>query len=683
MRLRASRAAASNHRVSVATMQVVPKGEISRRFLLSLTAALLAAPAPNPASAVGGTRGQLQIFDVAASELDRRSFRGLQLSNGLRVLLCSDPEANKAAASMNVAVGSMANPEEWPGLAHFCEHMLFLGTKRFPAEGEFERYISSNGGSNNAFTGAEDTNYYFDCGGDALPGALERFSGFFSEPLFTSSGTLREVQAIDSEHSKNLQSDFWRSDAVLRRRARPDHPYSRFFTGNKETLRGGDANARAALLAFWGQYYRAPQMALAVAGPQSLDTLQRLVLGSFSTLPTGPGGTYPPASLAYDNLPPPFDRAPLAPPQPPLATLLVPVREQRSVTLTWCLPVADVDAWLRAKPESTLVGLLSNRAEGSLAANLKARGLASSVDGSVDELTRTFAVLTCYISLTPQGLERWPEAVSAIFAYLELLREQGVPAHVFSEERRMRQLSFAYAEPASPQSFVQVTLTRSRSPTPTLTPTLTPTPTPTPTPVSFVQSASGGLNLLPPAEWLRGYNGVEDVSEQEELLKGVLAALTPQAALVKLTARELGPKATKLEPIYQARYGELPISQEVTAWSRPLRLAGLALPRPNRFIPTELGLKSKGGAPLLGHVKPSLLLNTNAARLHFLQDATFARPKAFAFVSLRTPQLYETPAVALQAESHQSLTLPLPLPLPSPLPLPQSLTLTRPSAISR
>ena len=214
--LRASRAATS--RVSVAAMRV-PNGEISRRFLLSLTAALLAAPAPNPASAVASSRGQqLQIFDVAASELDRRSFRGLQLSNGLRVLLCSDPEANKAAASMNVAVGSMANPEEWPGLAHFCEHMLFLGTKRFPDEGEFERYISSNGGSNNAFTGAEDTNYYFDCGGDALPGALERFSGFFSEPLFTSSGTLREVQAIDSEHSKNIQSDFWRSDAVPRRK---------------------------------------------------------------------------------------------------------------------------------------------------------------------------------------------------------------------------------------------------------------------------------------------------------------------------------------------------------------------------------------------------------------------------------------------------------------------------------
>ena len=185
---------------------------------LLATAGMSVLPA-GPALALGtaAVAAKLQTFEVESSEFDTRSFRGLRLPNGLRVLLCSDPAAKKAAAAMDVQVGWMSDPRELAGLAHFCEHMLFLGTKRFPDEGEFERYISSNGGSNNAFTGAEDTNYYFDCGGDALPGALERFSGFFSEPLFTSSGTLREVQAIDSEHSKNIQSDFWRSDAVPRR----------------------------------------------------------------------------------------------------------------------------------------------------------------------------------------------------------------------------------------------------------------------------------------------------------------------------------------------------------------------------------------------------------------------------------------------------------------------------------
>ena len=68
----------------------------------------------------------------------------------------------------------MNDPADLAGLAHFCEHMLFLGTERYPSEGEFEKYIGSNGGSNNAFTASEDTNYFFDVNGDALPGALAR-----------------------------------------------------------------------------------------------------------------------------------------------------------------------------------------------------------------------------------------------------------------------------------------------------------------------------------------------------------------------------------------------------------------------------------------------------------------------------------------------------------------------------
>ena len=147
-RTRAASAATAAHRsaLSAASMRAP---EVSRRLLLSLCSALLAAPAPDAATAAAAGAATLKVFDVASSELDRRSFRGLQLPNGLRVLLCSDPDAARAAASMNVAAGSMNNPVEWPGLAHFCEHMLFLGTKKYPTEGEFERFISSNGGSNN------------------------------------------------------------------------------------------------------------------------------------------------------------------------------------------------------------------------------------------------------------------------------------------------------------------------------------------------------------------------------------------------------------------------------------------------------------------------------------------------------------------------------------------------------
>ena len=79
----------------------------------------------------------------------------------------------------------------------------------------------------------------------------------------------REVSAIESEHSKNLQSDFWRYEQLFKLRADPNHPYVKFGTGNRQTLRDGDAGAREALLTFHRRYYQAEQMSLALVGPQA------------------------------------------------------------------------------------------------------------------------------------------------------------------------------------------------------------------------------------------------------------------------------------------------------------------------------------------------------------------------------------------------------------------------------
>ena len=57
----------------------------------------------------------------------------------------------------------------------------------------------------------ESTNYYFDVSKDFLEGGLDRFAQFFINPLFNEGSTDRELQAVDSEHAKNLQNDAWRS----------------------------------------------------------------------------------------------------------------------------------------------------------------------------------------------------------------------------------------------------------------------------------------------------------------------------------------------------------------------------------------------------------------------------------------------------------------------------------------
>ena len=92
------------------------------------------------------------VVSVEQSPQDDRSYRYLVLPNGLSVLLCSDPSTDKSSAALDVRVGHLSDPDSRPGLAHFLEHMLFLGTDKYPGENDFEQYLGRNGGSSNAFT---------------------------------------------------------------------------------------------------------------------------------------------------------------------------------------------------------------------------------------------------------------------------------------------------------------------------------------------------------------------------------------------------------------------------------------------------------------------------------------------------------------------------------------------------
>lgn len=93
-----------------------------------------------------------RFADILKSEEDKREYRGLVLDNGMRVILISDPQTDKSAAALSVEVGYLSDPEEVPGLAHFLEHMLFLGTAKYPEENSYSTFLASNGGTSNAST---------------------------------------------------------------------------------------------------------------------------------------------------------------------------------------------------------------------------------------------------------------------------------------------------------------------------------------------------------------------------------------------------------------------------------------------------------------------------------------------------------------------------------------------------
>lgn len=164
----------------------------------------------------------------------------------------------------------MSDPEDLPGLAHFCEHMLFLGTEKYPQENDYNMFLSQNGGTSNAVTYMDQTNYYFDVTPDKLEDALDRFAQFFLKPLFTESLTELELNAIHSEHEKNITNDSWRLRQMDKSSSNSNHPFSKFGTGNRETLdiipKQKGISVREKLLEFHEKYYSANIMALCVLG---------------------------------------------------------------------------------------------------------------------------------------------------------------------------------------------------------------------------------------------------------------------------------------------------------------------------------------------------------------------------------------------------------------------------------
>ena len=266
--------------------------------------------------------------NIEKSNQDNRLYRGVQLDNGVKCLLISDPLTERSAASIDVHVGNTLDPDTLPGLAHFCEHMLFMGSKKYPVENHFLKFIEDHAGSSNAYTSDENTNFYFDVAPNHFKETLDMysyfclfqyvnskqiqndkkftfiitfhifnlttfginsFSQFFISPLFDADSVDREIKAVDSENQKNLMCDIRRINQLEKSTCRADHPFSKFGTGNLSTLKTEPEKlglrVRDELIKFYAKYYSSNLMNLCLLGKETLDELQAYAVDMFSDIP--------------------------------------------------------------------------------------------------------------------------------------------------------------------------------------------------------------------------------------------------------------------------------------------------------------------------------------------------------------------------------------------------------------
>lgn len=369
---------------------------------------------------------------------DERDYRYLELDNGLKALLISDTKADKSAAALSVYRGSFDDPEDRPGLAHFLEHMLFIGTEKYPEPDAYFKFVQSNGGSSNAYTAADHTNYFFDIQPGAFREGLDRFAQFFIAPLFTKEYVDREKNAVHSEYQLQIKQDGWRGFAVQKVAVNPEHPFSRFNIGTLETL---DGDVYSALLDFFENNYSANQMSLVVLSPESLDDIESYVVPMFSEVKNrnlenkvlkgevmAPGGL--PATLRHDN-----------------------IKDQYRVSYSFLIP-ATLPHYQK-KPVQYVANLVGHEGDGSLHKLLTEKGWITALSAGDTDIDDGTSALVVSIELTSEGIKHVPEVTGYLFDYLDLLRSSKVEAWLYEEQATVAELGFRFAEKSPAISTVQ------------------------------------------------------------------------------------------------------------------------------------------------------------------------------------------------------------------------------------
>lgn len=525
---------------------------------------------------------------------DVKKYQTLTLENGLRVLLIENATSNKAAAALAVNVGHFSDPNHRQGMAHFLEHMLFLGTRTYPDGSEYQKFISQFGGTNNAWTATEHTCFFFDINHQQFEPALDRFSRFFSEPLLSQASIESERQNIDAEFKLKLKDDVRRLYDVHKETINPAHPFAKFSVGNNQTLADtDDSQIRDELHTFFTTYYCAPYMTLVLESPFSLSTMEKLSNQFFT-------------AISSTDAPAPTIDVPLYLNEHQQKYIQIkPVKDDRQLIISFAMP--SIDKFYRHKAESLIAHILGHEGAGSMLSLLKNKQWALGLSAGSGINGSNFKDFNLSIPLTKLGEQHIDDIISLCFSYITLLKnKQPLPEHYYQDKKVMSELSFQYLEKQKP--------------------------------LDSVSQLVINMQHYPKEDYVFGDYVMDGI--QHDAITELLSSLTPSnMRVVHISQANTFNKVSKW---YQVPYSvkDIPTSQ-ILNWQKAPKIEALALPKENPYIvaapkiyPHEVKSSDNTTPP---KTTPELIHESNGINIWFKQDNTFEVPKGYIYISIDSP----------------------------------------------
>jgi len=522
---------------------------------------------------------------IRKSEKDPRQYKAIRLDNGMTVLLVSDDQATKSLAALALPVGSLENPADQPGLAHYLEHMVLMGSKRYPQPDNLAEFLKKHSGSHNASTASYRTAFYLEVENDALQPAADRLADAIAEPLLDPVNADRERHAVNAELTMARSRDGLRMAQVGAETLNPAHPGSRFSGGNLETLRDKPGSKlHDALKAFYQRYYSANLMKAVIYSNKPLPEMEKIATETFGRVKNHQ------ATVPEITVPVVTDK------QKGIIIHYVPAQPNKQLRIEF--RIDNNSAQFRSKTDTLIAYLIGNRSKNTLSDWLQSNGLADSIDAGADPvIERNGGVFSISVSLTDKGQANRDQVIAAVFSYLNTLRTQGIDKRYFDEVAHVLELDFRYPSITRDMDYIEWlvdTMVR--------------------VPVADVLDASYIADRYDP-----------------QAIKARLEGMTPQNARIWF----ISPNEPHNKTAYfvDAPYQVDKISEQTfSQWQAESTKLQLSLPVLNPYIPDDFSLIKTDKK----YEHPQQLLNQSGLRVLYMPSQYYAdEPKANITLALR------------------------------------------------
>ena len=371
-----------------------------------------------------------RINNIKKSKSDELDYCIKILKNDLKVLIISDTQINFCSAALQVNSGNLNDFPEFPGIAHFCEHMLFMGTEKYEKTDYFADFIQKNSGVSNASTGLETTTFYFQVNKNKFREALEIFSEFFKKPLFSQDCIEKEINVVDSENQKNYFLDSWRFFQLRKSESNSNSVFTKFTTGNIETLK--KPNIREILLEYYNKFYTSEIMNLCVYTNEKISDVEDFIEKLFEQVPKKENYIKPEYNKVL-----PYDKNNLQ-----FLYKIVPVKDKDQINIIWYLPNCKNE--YKKKPLDFISSVLGHEGPFSLTSSLKKDSLIDSLISSFEHVANTFSKFRLNLDLTKKGLKCINEILLRIFHFIYVLQNKEINKDYFNDYKKIYQIKFDY-----------------------------------------------------------------------------------------------------------------------------------------------------------------------------------------------------------------------------------------------